>query len=108
MTRVEFEWTPERVDTALSLKAKGLSAREIGLAIGATNRSVLAKFRRLADLVSWRALGRDRINRSGHATDDDSAYIKPHKYRTPRRIDMGPIVRAARAAVAARRAGNGP
>lgn len=30
--------------------------------------------------------------------------IKPHVYRTPRRIDMGPIVAAARAAVAARRA----
>ena len=104
MTRVEFEWTQERVDTALSLRANGLSARDIGLAIGTTDRSVLAKFRRLADLVSWRALGRDHINRSGH--NPDSAYIKPHKYRTPRRIDMGPIVAEAIEAIKSRRVGS--
>ena len=34
----------------------------------------------------------------------ESAFIKPHVYRVPKQIDMGPIVAAARAAVEARRA----
>ena len=34
----------------------------------------------------------------------DAAFIEPHVYRTPRRIDMGPIVTAAWSAVEARRA----
>ena len=34
----------------------------------------------------------------------DTAFIEPHVYRTPRRIDMGPIVTAAWSAVEARRA----
>ena len=32
-----------------------------------------------------------------------SAFVKPHVYRVPKKIDMGPVVAAARAAVEARR-----
>jgi hypothetical protein len=34
----------------------------------------------------------------------DELFIEPHVYRKPRKIDMGPVCRAAYAAVAERRA----
>lgn len=38
----------------------------------------------------------------GNTTWPDSAFTRPHVYRTPRKLDMGPIVAAARAALEAR------
>jgi len=42
------------------------------------------------------------INRENYLSD--RAFVRPHVYRTPRKLDMGTIVAAARAALAERRA----
>ena len=48
-------------------------------------------------------LGGDSLDLADIRIANDDFFIKAHVYRRPRQLDMGPIVRAARAAVEARR-----
>jgi GcrA cell cycle regulator len=47
MARDEFDWTDARVKRALKLRDEGLSARDMGEALGVSRNAVIGKFHRL-------------------------------------------------------------
>lgn len=50
-----------------------------------------------------RVPGEKYIDLRNHRIRDDAPFVEPHVYRQVRRIDMGPVVEAALAAVYERR-----
>ena len=86
---ISFNW----YDEARRLRrSTTLNNTQIAAQLGVSRRSLVRFFDT--------DLGGDSL---GYIRVDDSFFIKPHVYRRPRQLDMGPIVRAAWAAVEARR-----
>jgi hypothetical protein len=80
---------------ARKLRARGMNNGQISRALSVN----LGTIRRFFDMD----LGENQIVMTGGSTGyPDSVFVRPHVYRTPRRIEMGPIVAAALAALEAR------
>ena len=94
----------ERLEKILAMREAGKSAREIGAEVGLTRDAVLGKIHRFMTRdAPKRKVVALRTNNETFGRYRDEVFVEKFTYRTPRKIDMGPIVRAALAAIEARR-----
>lgn len=100
------EWPAEMLAAAATMKADGKSSAQIAAALGVSRNAVLGKFyRRKARSKPKTEPSMLRTNNERWGRYSDEALMRPHVYRTPRKLDMGPIVMAALGAVQRRRMG---